>query len=59
MTDTAYEALFQIMLYELGADGLVETPTEAPWRLNRLSRFANLQVATDHTTTGRLWAYSE
>ena len=59
MTDTAYEALLQIMLYELGADDLVETLTEAARRLNRLSRFAHLRIATDHTTARRLWAYSE
>ena len=59
MTDTAYEALLQIMLYELGADDLAETFTEAARRLNRLSRFAQLRIATDHTTARSLWAYSE
>ena len=59
MTDTAYEALLQIMLYELGADDLVETPTEASRRLNPLSRFGHLRIATDHTTARSLWAYSE
>ena len=59
MTDTAYEALLQIMLYELGADDLVETFTETARRLNRLSRFAQLRIATDHTTARNLWAYSE
>ena len=47
------------MLYELGADDLVENLTEAARRLNRLSRFAHLRIATDHTTARRLWAYSE
>ena len=59
MTDTAYEALLQIMLYELGADDLVETFTEAARRLNRLSRTAQLRIATDHTTARNLWTYSE